>query len=158
MLQRIQSLYLLFASIFFFIYWFFGLEWYKNGFKIIEENISSAFIINSPSIELLLNVTSNLPLIIVLISCLSIFLYKSRIRQILLCKISLYLSIYMCLFTIFYFYFTLTELIDLMPSKLLEFLLYAAILNPFICTFLIYQAINSIKKDIELINSLERIR
>jgi hypothetical protein len=46
----------------------------------------------------------------------------------------------------------------MMPSKILEFFPYAAILNPFICSFLIYKALNFIKKDDELISSLNRIR
>ena len=57
-----------------------------------------------------------------------------------------------------YFYNVLQGLIDLMPSKTLEFLMYAAILNPFICSYLIYLAKKSIKKDDDLVSSLNRIR
>ena len=67
-------------------------------------------------------------------------------------------SLFMCLFTIFYFYNTLEALIEMMPSKILKFFLYAAILNPFICSFLIHRAAKSIKKDDELVSSLDRIR
>ena len=64
----------------------------------------------------------------------------------------------MCFFTVIYFYNVLQGLIELMPSKTLEFLMYAAILNPFICSYLIHLAKKSIKKDDDLVNSLNRIR
>jgi hypothetical protein len=35
MIQRIQSVYLFVASLFYFIYWFFGLKWYEEGYSII---------------------------------------------------------------------------------------------------------------------------
>jgi len=37
-----------------------------------------------------------------------------------------------------------------MPSKTMEFLLYAAIINPFISSYFIYLAIKSIKKNDDL--------
>ena len=64
----------------------------------------------------------------------------------------------MCLFSVFYFYNVLQDLIEIMPSKTIEFLMYGAILNPFICSYLIYLAMNSIKKDDDLVRSLNRIR
>ena len=64
----------------------------------------------------------------------------------------------MCLFSVFYFYNVLQDLIEIMPSKTIEFFMYAAILNPFICSYLIYLAMNSIKKDDDLVRSLNRIR
>ena len=158
MIQRIQTLYLLLASIFYFFYWFFGLNWYQSGFKILQDNFSNDFIINSPILELILNITSYIPLVIFIICLISIFSYKSRSKQILICKISLYLSLFMSFYTLFYFYFTLEGLAAMMPSKILEILMYAAILNPFMCSYLIYLAIKSIKNDNELVKSLDRIR
>ena len=40
MIQRIQSLYLFVAGLFYFLYWFFGLEWYERGYPIIIEFFS----------------------------------------------------------------------------------------------------------------------
>ena len=37
MIQRIQSLYLLLSSLFYFNYWFFGMEWFKKGFFILQD-------------------------------------------------------------------------------------------------------------------------
>ena len=158
MIQRIQTLYLLLASIFYFFYWLFGLNWYQSGFKILQDNFSNDFIINSPILESILNITSYIPLVIFIICLISILSYKSRIKQILICKISLYLSLFMSFYTLFYFYFTLEVLAAMMPSKILEILMYAAILNPFMCSYLIYLAIKSIKNDNELVKSLDRIR
>ena len=158
MIQRIQTLYLLLASVFYFCYWFFGLNWYQSGFKILQDSFSNDFVINSPILELILITTSYIPLVILIICIISIFSYKSRIKQILICKISLYLSLFMSFYTLFYFYFTLEGLTAIMPSKTLEILMYAAILNPFMCSYLIYLALKSIRNDNELIESLDRIR
>ena len=158
MIQRIQTLYLLLASVFYFCYWFFGLNWYQSGFKILQDNFNNDFVINSPILELILITTSYIPLVILIICVISIFSYKSRIKQILICKISLYLSLFMSFYTLFYFYFTLEGLTAIMPSKTLEILMYAAILNTFMCSYLIYLALKSIRNDNELIESLDRIR
>ena len=64
----------------------------------------------------------------------------------------------MCINTVWFFYFSLNYLASLMPSMFMEILLYLAIINPFICTILIYLSIRSIKKDSDLVNSLNRIR
>ena len=158
MIQRIQSIYLFLASVFYFSYWFFGLEWYKSGFKILENQFGEYFIINSPILELVLNTTTYVPLLIVIFCTIAIFFYKNRNRQILICKISIYLSLFMSFYTLIYFYYTFGGLVAIMPTKTLEVLLYAAILNPFISTCLIYLALRCIKNDKELVDSLERIR
>jgi len=64
----------------------------------------------------------------------------------------------MSFYTLVYFYYTFEGLVAIMPTKTLEILLYAAILNPFISSYLIYLALKSIKNDKELVDSLERIR
>ena len=158
MIQRIQTLYLLLISVFYFCYWFFGLYWYQSGFKILQDNFTNDFVINSPILELILNTTSYIPLVILIFCIISIFSYKSRSKQILFCKISLYLSLFMSFYTLFYFYFTLKGLAAIMPSKILEILMYAAIANPFICSFLLFLSLKSVKRDEELVKSLERIR
>ena len=158
MIQRIQTIYLLLVSVFYFLYWFFGLKWYENGFKIIQYSLPNDFVINSPILELILILTSNIPIIIVITCLISIFLYKSRNKQILVCNISIYLSLFMSVYTLIYFYFTLSELVAIMPSNFLKILLYAAIANPFICSYLLFLAAKAIKRDEELIKSLDRIR
>lgn len=153
MIQRIQSLYLLVSSLFYFNYWFFGMEWFKKGFLILQDVLAE---ITIP--DFIFIIISFIPLIIVTLCIISILLFRNRTLQFSLSTYALRLSLFMCFFTIFYFYNVLQGLIDLMPSKTLEFLMYAAILNPFICSYLIHLAKKSIKKDDDLVNSLNRIR
>ena len=101
---------------------------------------------------------SFIPLIISGISFVSIFIFKNRKLQIKLTQLGFRFSLVMSLFTIFYFYNCLSYLTELMPSKFLELLMYAAIVNPFLCCYLLFLALKYIKRDNELINSLERIR
>ena len=114
MIQRIQSLYLFVAGLFYFLYWFFGLEWYERGYPIIIEFFSYI-----KWIDFILVIFSFIPLIISLLCLLTILLFKSRLAQIKLSLINLRLSMIMCLFTVFYFYHSLTALIELMPSWIL---------------------------------------
>ena len=153
MIQRIQSIYLLLSSLFYFNYWFFGMEWFKKGFLILQDVLAE---ITIP--DFIFTVISFIPLLIVILCIISILLFSNRSLQFSLSKHAFRLSLFMCFFTIFYFYNVLQGLIDLMPSKTLEFLMYAAILNPFICSYLIHLAKKSIKKDDDLVSSLNRIR
>ena len=153
MIQRVQTIFLLIASVFFFSYWFFGLEWYEKGYTVIISIFNG-----SEYIYFVLISISYIPLIISVISFVSIFMFKKRKLQVKLTQLGLRLSLIMCLFTIFYFYNCLGYLTQLMPSKFLELLMYAAIVNPFICCYLLFLALKYIKRDNELINSLDRIR
>ena len=159
MIQRIQSLFLLLSSIFYLSYWYFGLDWYLEGFNVITNlPFLSEKTITQYILDPLIFITTYTPLIISLLCFTTIFLYKKRKRQILVSKIAFYLSFLMCINTIWFFYFSLNYLVSLMPSMVMEILLYLAIINPFICTFLIYLSIRYINKDSELVRSLNRIR
>ncbi len=153
MIQRIQSLYLLVSSLFYFNYWFFGMEWFKRGFLILQDNIAE---ITIP--DFIFVIISYIPLLIFILCLVSILLFSNRPLQHSLSRLAFGLSLFMCLFSVFYFYNVLQDLIEIMPSKTLEFFMYAAILNPFVCSYLIYLAMNSIKKDDDLVRSLNRIR
>ena len=159
MIQRIQSLFLLLSSTFYLVYWYYGLEWYLEGFNVIknlpvfkEKNLILYIL------DPLIFITTYTPLTISILCFISIFFFKIRRRQILMSKISYYLSFIMCVNSIWFFYFSLNYLTSLMPSMFMEILLYLAIINPFICTILIYFSIRFIKRDSELVNSLNRIR
>ena len=159
MIQRIQSLFLLLSSLFYLSYWYFGLDWYLEGFNVITNlPFLSEKTITQYILDPLIFITTYTPLIISLLCFTTIFLYKKRNKQILVSKIAFYLSFLMCINTIWFFYFSLNYLASLMPSMVMEILLYLAIINPFICTFLIYLSIRYIKKDSELVRSLNRIR
>ena len=153
MLQRVQTIFLLITSIFFFSYWFFGLEWYEKGYpEIINLFDGKGFV------KKILVFISYIPIIICTISFFTVFMFKKRKFQIKLTQISFRLSLLMSLFTIFYFYNCLELLLKLIPSKSLEMLMYAAIANPFVCSYLLFLALKFIKRDDELVNSLNRIR
>ena len=153
MIQRVQTIFLLLTSVFYFSYWFFGLEWYERGYPLIIDIFNE-----SEYIKTVLITISFIPLIITGISFVSIFVFKNRKLQMKLTQLGFRLSLVMSLFTIFYFYNCLSYLKELMPSKFLELLMYAAIVNPFLCCYLLFLALKYIKRDNELINSLERIR
>ena len=127
MIQRLQTIFLLLTSVFYFSYWLFGLEWYEKGYPVIINVFNGSEYINT-----ILFSISFIPLIISVISFVSIFIFKNTKSQI--------------------------KLTQLMPSKFLELLMYAAIVNPFICCYLLFLALKYIKRDNELINSLDRIR
>ena len=153
MIQRVQTIFLLLTSVFYFSYWLFGLEWYEKGYPVIINIFNGSEYINMILISI-----SFIPLIISGISFVSIFVFKNRKLQIKLTQLSFRLSLVMSLFTIFYFYNCLSYLTELMPFKFLELLRYAAIVNPFLCCYLLFLALKYIKRDNELINSLDRIR
>tara|TARA_B100001059_G_scaffold197420_1_gene202845 strand:+ start:830 stop:1219 length:390 start_codon:yes stop_codon:yes gene_type:complete len=129
------------------------MEWFKRGFLILQDNIAE---ITIP--DFIFVIISYIPLLIFILCLVSILLFSNRPLQHSLSRLAFGLSLFMCLFSVFYFYNVLQDLIEIMPSKTLEFFMYAAILNPFVCSYLIYLAMNSIKKDDDLVRSLNRIR
>ena len=151
MIQRIQSLYLITVSFFYLLYWFFGYEFYEKGFVFVEEYLGSLS-------NFFFSLTSFLPLLISIICFITIWLFKKRVMQINFSKLALFLSILMSIYTIFYFSFSLNDLINLMESKKMEVLLYVAILNPFVCTFLIFLTIKCINSDDKLVRGEGLIR
>ena len=147
MLQRIQSIYLFIVFICYLSYSYFGFEYYKKGYDLINMNFDFIF-----------NLSSYFPYLISITCLVSIFLFKKRILQIKLVSACMYLSTYMIIFSIFYFYLTFNNLIEIMPSNTYKILLYAAIINPFFSTYLISLALNSIKNDEKLVRGEGLIR
>ena len=121
MIQRIQSLYLLICTILPIV--FIWLIYQNNLFDII-------FILS-----LALNVLTSI------ISFVTIFYYKRRRTQFVLCRLNILLnfSILAC----FYFVMGVFDIV---------------ILIPIICIFLLVAANRAIKKDEDLIKSMDRIR
>ena len=147
MIQRIQSIYLFFVFICYFSYSYFGFEYYKKGYDLININFDFIF-----------NLSSYIPILISIICLVSIFLFKKRTLQIKLIYVCMYSSIYMIIFSVVYFYFSLNDLIEIMPSNVLKILLYAAMINPFFSTYLLSLALNSIKNDEKLVKGEGLIR
>ena len=157
MIQRVQSLYLLFPFLFYLLYWLFGLSWYDKGYELIYSNGTFSNL-DSLFLDILFCVTSYIPFIIATICFITVLMFKRRLIQIKLAYISFLLSVFMSLYTIMYFCFTFQFLWSDMTSVAMKLLLCAAIINPFICSFLIFLAIKRIKKDEDLIKSIDRIR
>lgn len=156
MIQRVQSIYLFLVSFFYFLYWFFGHEWYEKGFGFFQQKLFDSSDVNI--LHIIFDVTTFIPLIISIICLISIFVFKNRLLQIKLANFSFYLSFFMLIYSVFYFSIVLFYLINLIDSTVIEILLYAAILNPFICCYLLYVAIKKMKHDDDLINSINRLR
>ncbi len=151
MIQRVQSFYLFLTSLFYFLYWFFGKDWYLKGYENFEKNLGEIH-------SFFLSFTCVFPLLISIICFSTLLLFKKRLIQIKLSNLVLYMSGFLCLYTVFFFSVTLNFLSGIMPSQLMTLLLYAAVLNPFICTYLIFMTIKSIKKDEKLVSGEGLIR
>ena len=147
MLQRIQSIYLFVVFMCYFSYSYFGFEYYKKGYNLININFDFIF-----------NLSSYIPYLISIICLVSIFLFKKRTLQIKLVYLCIYLSMYMVIFSCFYFYFSLNDLIEIMPSNTFKILLYAAMINPFFSTYFLSLALSSIKNDEKLVRGEGLIR
>ena len=127
MIQRIQSLYLLICTILPIVFiWFI----YQNALGVIILALPDNF-----DIILALNVLTSI------ISFVTIFYYKRRRTQFVLCRLNILLnfSILAC----FYFVMGVFDIV---------------ILIPIICIFLLVAANRAIKKDEDLIKSMDRIR
>ena len=147
MLQRIQSIYLFLVFICYFSYYYFGFEYYKKGYDLININFDFIF-----------NLSSYIPILISILCLVSIFLFKKRTLQIKLVYLCIYLSMYMVIFSCFYFYLSLNDLIEIMPSNFFKILLYAALINPFFSTYLLSLALKAIKNDEKLVRGEGLIR
>ena len=127
MIQRIQSLYLLICAILPIV--FIWLIYQNNLFDIILALPDNFDII------LALNVLTSI------ISFVTIFYYKRRKTQFVLCRLNILLnfSILAC----FYFVMGVFDIVNLIPI---------------ICIFLLVASNRAIKKDEDLIKSMDRIR
>ena len=163
MIQRVQSVYLFLTSFFYFLYWFFGCQWYEKGFIFFKKTLFGRTNIMSdidfPRVFVFLfDITSITPLVISVVCLITIFYFKNRLVQIKLTRVAFYLSLFMFIYSAFYFSISLFYLISLMDSIIIEFLLYVALFNPLICCYLLYNSIKKINQDENLINSINRLR
>ena len=163
MIQRVQSVYLFLTSFFYFLYWFFGYQWYEKGFVFFKKTLfgvtnNMSDIDSSKVFVFLWDITAITPLVISVICLITIFYFKNRVVQIKLTRFSFYLSLFMLIYSAFYFSISLFYLINLIDSIIIEFLLYAALFNPLICCYLLYNSIKKINQDENLINSINRLR
>ena len=154
MIQRIQSTYLLVVSLCYFLYWFFGKEWYVKGY----DEFSKKMLLDNDFKQILLDFTNFIPLFLAILSFITIFLFKYQSKQISICSLMLYVSLIMSFYSAFYFSYVFASLFESMPSNFFKVLLIASIINPFLCSLFIFLAKKSILIDIDLIKSVDRIR
>ena len=134
MIQRIQSLYLLICTILPIV--FIWLIYQNNLFDII----------------LVLSALSSI------ISCVTIFYYKRRKTQFVLCRLNILLnfSILACFYFVYIQDFGLNFYVT---EELFRMEIFDIVnLIPIICIFLLVAANRAIKKDEDLIRSIDRIR
>lgn len=144
MIQRIQSLYLLICTILPIVFiWFI----YQNALGVIILAFPDNF-----DIILALNVLTSI------ISFVTIFYYKRRKTQFVLCRLNILLnfSILACFYFVYIQDFGLNFYVT---EELFRMEIFDIVnLIPIICIFLLVAANRAIKKDEDLIRSIDRIR
>tara|TARA_Y100001001_G_C7853577_1_gene254999 strand:+ start:27 stop:461 length:435 start_codon:yes stop_codon:yes gene_type:complete len=144
MIQRIQSLYLLICTILPIVFiWFI----YQNALGVIILALPDNF-----DIILVLNVLTSI------ISFVTIFYYKRRKTQFVLCRLNILLnfSILACFYFVYIQDFGLNFYVT---EELFRMEIFDIVnLIPIICIFLLVAANRAIKKDEDLIKSMDRIR
>ena len=148
MIQRIQSLYLLICAILPIV--FIWLIYQNNLFDIILAFYISFDIIFI--LSLALNVLTSI------ISFVTIFYYKRRKTQFVLCRLNILLnfSILACFYFVYIQDFGLNFYVT---EELFRMEIFDIVnLIPIICIFLLVAANRAIKKDEDLIKSMDRIR
>ena len=160
MIQRVQSVYLVLVKIFAVLFLFvpIGNVILTNepiNISIAENNLSE---ISAASLggEWLRYFVIALAIIIMILTLITIFVYKKRLKQIKLNQINLILHILMIALTFFY--------IDIIRSHIssegleIGFRYGLAILLPLISLILILMATKAIRKDENIVRSADRLR
>jgi len=142
MIQRIQSLYLLVVSVLFAVLTFTPLADFSIAGKEVLITDGSLLICN----YLLISFAA----VLAVLAFVSIFFYKKRMLQV---KLSIFnLVLILATYPLMFVYLFFAHSIDL------DFHLHIGVLFPLISAILIYLAIRAIKKDEELVRSVNRIR
>lgn len=153
MIQRIQSIYLLLQiallALMFFVPFqeFFTKEaenvvFYHNGVQIAS---SGEILIKTSSITILISV-------LIVLTIVTVFLYKKRTLQMRFCNYTVILSLGSFILFIYYNYlFKNTFQLEMSNYKVY-------ILTPLVIAFLGYQAFRGIRKDELLVKSYDRLR
>ncbi len=155
MIQRIQTLYLFFIVIISIVLFFTPLIEFVNNESVFSLGILGLNFQNQQNIITI----STLPLIIInsmviLLSIISIYSFKNRNLQLKICKINLFLISSFLIFIVMYS----NQIEEKIGSTALNTSFGLGILLPVLSLILTYLAIRGIKKDQELLRSIDRIR
>lgn len=151
MIQRIQSLYFLFAAILAFVMYLFPLVNYSG--ESLNLQLFVCHIEGDESYKEMLNLIplTFLPILSVLVSLLSIFSFKNRSLQIKLGKLNMAIMLVVLIIGSIYF-IKLNQIVSAtgVPG-------FSSIL-PVLIIILTYMATKAVKKDDNLVKSADRIR
>ena len=155
MIQRVQTLYLFFIVVISIVLFFVPLIEFVNGDSVFSLNILGLEFENQENTISI----STFPLIvinslIIVLTSICIIIFKNRNLQIKICKINLFLLSAFLIFTVMYS----TQIEEKLGDKGLNTSFGLGIILPIISITLTYLAIRGIKKDQELIRSVDRIR
>ena len=153
MIQRVQSVYLIISAIITLLIFYFPIAdlttatetysfWYRGLYGILLDK--EVLIEHSTPLAILYLLT-----LMLIIS--TIFLYKLRPVQMKLCFINIILTIICVGLTLVYLFIVYSDF-----KANVQFKLFA--LLPFVSVFFLYMAYRGIKKDEELVKSVDRIR
>ena len=156
MIQRVQTLYLIAASLVVSSLLWIPMVSFTGG-EIEYELNSFGLFANTALGELVLSTTymGVMNLLVILLPLLIVFLYKNRILQIRLCYVSWVFMFGLQLFVGYYLYLVNTSIGDLEVSNI-RYMVSAAM--PLIGAIFIYFAYRGIIKDEALVRSLDRLR
>ncbi|MBN2667904.1 MAG: DUF4293 domain-containing protein [Bacteroidales bacterium] len=153
MIQRIQSLYLLISGILYALLFWLPLNEMINGTHVIRLYIYGLYEVVGDTQEI---VSESYPTLILstialIFSTISIFLFKNRKAQM---RLSLYTSILSIgiAFLVFFFIYRISD------NNHTGIGFSVGLLFPILSSFFSYMAFRAIKKDDDLIKSIDRIR
>lgn len=154
MIQRIQSLHLLFAAIFMAIFAFapyMTLSTPNADYRLTTTGLETIASENAITVSTQNYTLAILSLLTALLSLITIFLFKNRKLQVLVCRINLLLYITLYIVMILYGYFTYT---DLHPTT---FATTTYVIFP-VCAIIVNSlAISGIQKDERMVKDSERM-
>lgn len=155
MLQRIQTIYLILTAVCVFMLYFFPFGYVKIVDDVFQYGLNGMDITIDGETKVFNNIPFNILVpVIGCFSILSLFLYKKRKVQLQLGRLSylLHLTLIVLMF------FALDGASDELPNNDVAHIGYTGIYFPIASLAFIFLANRSIKRDEELVQSLNRIR
>ena len=162
MIQRRQTIYMLLTVIISALLFFMPLAWFNDGTNVMRFTI---FGIDNPVEAITLSKSYTWPLIVltVLMTVLplyTIFIYKKRELQVRLCHLNMLLNVVFIGLVFLYYESDLLEIIKAVEGDVyeLDVAYFFGMAIPLVNLILDILAIRGIKKDIELLKSVDRLR
>lgn len=162
MIQRRQSIYMFFAAVLSALLFFVPLATFVTGDNVMTFTV---FGIDNPGEMLSLESITTWPLIVLailmtLVPFITIFLYKKREKQVRLCRLNLLVNIIFIGLVFLYYENDILMVVAAIEgdSYELDVAYFIGMAFPLVNLVLEILAIRGIKKDIELLKSVDRLR